>query len=153
MGLGQKEDLEALAVCTVFLFLKMLFAGVYTAFGRRKDGRPAAPEDTFVTKNSSSEAGDMGTFDRGQAMHRNDLENIPIFLLIAILLLISGSASSKNSVVAHIIYYAVFSFARLVHSFCVVFALQPWRSIAWATGVAATMAAAIHLLVQVFTQY
>lgn len=44
MAIGFKEDFQALAVCTVFLFLKMWAVGLYTGLGRGAEGKPAAPE-------------------------------------------------------------------------------------------------------------
>ncbi len=50
MGLTQKEDFQALAVTTVFLFFKMLFCGVYTGYSRGREKKFASPE---VTNNSN----------------------------------------------------------------------------------------------------
>ncbi len=67
--------------------------------------------------------------------------------------MLSGEHSSRNSVVAHVIFYSVFAFARLVHTVSYMFGLQPWRGIAYGVGVVTTMCAAIHLLVQVFSMH
>eukprot|EP00694_Reclinomonas_americana_P007936 EC799494.1.p3 GENE.EC799494.1~~EC799494.1.p3 ORF type:complete len:87 (+),score=27.65 EC799494.1:458-718(+) len=81
-------------------------------------------------------------------MHRNDLENIPIFLLIAILLYITSNADSSAS--AHVAYYIIFTVARFAHSFAFALQLQPWRSISYDMGLSVTFAAGIHAMVQAF---
>jgi len=144
----------------VFLTFKMFFCAFYTGLGRGSEGRPVAPEDKSLRPNkdpsgygavTDSPPQGMSRVDRGQAMHRNDMENIPIFILIAILLHLSGHNSKRNSYVAHIVFYSVFAFARLGHTVSYMFALQPHRSICYFLGVVTTAAAAIHLVVQVFT--
>ena len=78
-------------------------------------------------------------------------ENIPIFLLLAILLLMTSGLSKKASDEAHIVYFAVFTAARFAHTICYMLAIPKIRGVCWAIGVLATLAVAIHLLIQVFT--
>jgi len=140
------NDLEALSVVCVYLFLKMWAVGLYTGYCRWKEKSPSAPEDRDVP--STEAVSPM--VERALSMHRNDLENIPIFLIICGFLFLS-SASRYNSTAAHVTYYAVFAAARTMHSLCFALALQPWRSVSYAVGLAATTAASIHLLVQAFS--
>lgn len=150
------QEGKILATCMVLLFVKMFLVGVYTAFGRNKEGRASAPEDALVGNKFSSgppNTGDALTIvDRGQAMHRNDLENIPIFLIIAIMLYVtSGYGTDKYSLAAHAVYYTVFTATRFLHTICFLFGLQPFRTISFFVGVVMTLAAGIHLMIQVYS--
>jgi uncharacterized MAPEG superfamily protein len=90
---------------------------------RRLDWCPQAASESSRPQGSQVQ--------RGNAMHRNDLENISIFLIIALAL---NSTSDKYSLPAHAIYYTTFSLARLLHSVFFAIRLQPHRTIAHNTG-------------------
>jgi len=145
-------DFQALAVCSVALFVKMVFVAFFTGWARSKEGTPATPEDA---KSSTTEPltghKPNGLVERGLNMHRNDLENIPIFLILAILLLLSSLlGAGKSSHIAHIVYYSVFTFSRFAHTALYMFGVPKIRSAMWSLGLLTTFAVGIHLIVQVF---
>jgi len=146
-------ELQTLCLCAAFLFFKMWASGWFTVMARRSEGRPAAPEDHAVgvkaKKEAKASAAGLSGVERGLAAHRNDLENIPIFLVLAILLFISGPHSSKNSHFAHILYLAIFTAARLVHTLAYLVGVQPYRSLSFGVGILVSAVAACHLVMQV----
>lgn len=77
--------------------------------------------------------------ERGAACWRNDLENIPLFLLLALgFVLIGGSGKWLIG------YFSIFIIARISHTVCFLKAAQPWRSFSFDLGFIATIALTIH---------
>ena len=72
----------------------------------------------------------------------NDLENIPMFLILALVYAIAGLSST-----AFIVYCAVFTVARILHTIFYLSAAQPWRTIAYTVGALTSFALIIHLFV------
>jgi len=75
---------------------------------------------------------------------RNDLENIPIFLILAWIYVAAGLSSTALTV-----YCAVFAVARILHTIFYLKAIQPWRTIVFTIGSVAMLALIIHLFVKV----
>ena len=78
---------------------------------------------------------------------RNDLENIPITLLCA-----WGSlyANANDKITTYCI--SIFTVSRLLHGYCYVKALQPYRTISYLSGVLSTFIMVINLVYSVFKQ-
>ncbi len=73
---------------------------------------------------------------------RNDLENIPMFLILALVYAIAGLSPTM-----FIVYCTVFTVARVLHTIFYLNAMQPWRTIAFSVGALAMVALIIHLFV------
>ena len=73
---------------------------------------------------------------------RNDLENIPMFLYPR-----AGLCDRGLSPTLFIVYCAVFTVARILHTIFYINAMQPWRTIAYSVGAFAMFALIIHLFV------
>ncbi|KAJ3412718.1 hypothetical protein HDV05_000346 [Chytridiales sp. JEL 0842] len=69
-------------------------------------------------------------YTRWQRILMNDLENIPIGLLVA-----WGSAFSPKSVKTHIVLVMAFAALRCGHTWAYAKGVQPWRSLCWFGGV------------------
>ncbi len=137
------ELLRIYAITTIVLALKM--AAIAIAQGRARAGTKLFlnPVDatSFGGEQSSREA---PAVERGARAFRNDLENIPMFLILAWIYVAAGLSTT-----AFAIYCVVFMAARIVHTICYLNSMQPWRTIAYTVGALAMLALIIHLFVGV----
>lgn len=78
---------------------------------------------------------------RGGRAWRNDLENIPIFLILAWIYVAAGLSTTP-----FIIYCAVFVIARILHTICYLNAVQPLRTISFVIGSLAMLALIVNLI-------
>lgn len=133
--------LKALGICTAILFFKMFAIGLYQGMTRRKHHVYTVPEDAkLLTKEAPAEQ-EHPDYLRACNAYRNDFENIPIFIALAWATLHLHSADQWAPM-----YFAAFTLARCAHTFCYLKALQPWRTLAFALGLAVNFALSIHLL-------
>jgi microsomal prostaglandin-E synthase 1 len=136
---------ELLALCTLLLVLKMHALGIWTATVRTRRGHTLNPEDAKKYGHQVAVA-EHPDVERGLRAHRNDLENIPPFLLLAFAAVLAGAAPDvvRACLVA-------FTFARFVHSLAYVYSVQPWRSLSWIAGLLATLVLAGALAVRLWS--
>jgi len=129
------------ALTTIILALKM--SAISIAQGVARTGAKAFvnPEDAamFGGKTVPQEVAGV---QRASKAWLNDLENIPIFLFLALIYAIAGLSANL-----FIIYCGVFVIARILHTFFYLKAMQPWRTIAYTIGAITTFALMIHLFV------
>jgi uncharacterized MAPEG superfamily protein len=135
--------LRMYAITAIVLALKMAAISVVQGSARVGSGVFTNPEDAkaFGAQLASAE---VPPVDRASKAWRNDLENIPIFLIIAWIYVYAGLAAG-----AFIIYCVVFMIARLAHTICYLNAIQPARTIAYTVGALTMLAMIIHLFVAV----
>jgi len=135
--------LKMYAITAIVLALKMSAISVVQGRARTSAGQFVNPEDAkiFGAKQAPEEA---PMVQRAARAWRNDLENIPIFLILAWIYVAAGLPTT-----AFVVYCVVFMVARIVHSFCYVNSLQPLRTIAYTIGALATLALIIHLFIGV----
>lgn len=83
--------------------------------------------------------------ERGAACWRNDLENIPLFLLLSLgYVLIGGNYKWLLG------YFSIFIIARISHTVCYFRQAQPWRSFSFDLGFITSIILMIHNLYLVF---
>ncbi len=135
--------LRMYAITTIVLALKMAAISVVQGRARASAGVFTNPEDakTFGAQFASTEP---PAVERANKAWRNDLENIPIFLIIAWIYVYAGLAAG-----AFVIYCVIFMAARIVHTFCYLNARQPARTIAFTVGALTALAMMIHVFVGV----
>jgi len=135
--------LKMYAITAIVLSLKMAAISIVQGRGRVVTGVFVNPEDarTFAGKESPTEA---PAVERASRAWRNDLENIPIFLILAWIYV-----AAELSSMAFVIYCLIFMAARIVHTICYLNAIQPIRTIAFTVGALAMLALVIHLLIGV----
>lgn len=134
---------KTLSVCAVILFFKMFGVGTYTALVRRKVGTTLNPEDQKTLGGKLVEI-DPPEVQRVQRAHRNDMENIPVFLSIAILAVLAGVNRTGQEICV-----IGFTVARIAHSITYLRGMSPWRSISFGSGALASAALMIMLLIRV----
>jgi uncharacterized MAPEG superfamily protein len=135
--------LRMYALTAIVLALKMSAIAVVQGRARTGAGVFLNPEDAkmFGGKEVPEEP---EMVQRAARAWRNDLENIPIFLILAWIYVAAGLSAS-----AFVIYCLVFMAARIIHTICYINSIQPWRTAAFTVGALAMLALIIHLFIEV----
>ncbi|MFO0660423.1 MAG: MAPEG family protein [Polyangiaceae bacterium] len=130
---------------SVLLVFKMFFVGVITANRRRLSKVVANPEDVGVNPGSHAEAQEAPETLRAKRAHQNDLENVPGFLMLALIFTLMGGSATGGWA-----YFGTYFAARTLHSFFYLNQLQPWRTIAFGLGQLTLLGVAVQLLMRAF---
>ena len=135
--------LRMYALTTIVLALKMSAIAFVQGRARTSAGLFLNPEDakTFGGKTVPEEP---EIVQRAARAWRNDLENIPIFLILGWIYVIAGLP-----VTPFVIYCIVFMAARIIHTVCYINSIQPWRTAAFTVGALITLVLIIHLFIGV----
>ncbi len=134
-----------LVLFSVLLALKMGAVAFATANARFKSKVVINPEDVPVNPGSRSEQDDAPTTLRAKRAHLNDVENIPVFLILALLFTLAGC-----SAMAGWAYFGVYFVARTLHTVFYLAAKQPWRTAMFALGQLTQLGMMVQLLMWVF---
>ena len=129
------------ALTTIILALKMSAISVVQGRARTAANAFANPEDAAMFGGTQVPQ-EVAGVQRAAKAWMNDLENIPIFLILALVYAIAGLSAT-----AFMIYCAVFTLARILHTIFYLNAAQPWRTIAYTVGALTSLALMIHLVV------
>jgi uncharacterized MAPEG superfamily protein len=143
--IGTLPAFAPLALFAVLLVLKMGAIAFITANERRKARVVVNPEDTGVNPGSHAESAEAEGVLRVKRAHLNDVENIPVFLVLALILTLSGCSATAGWV-----YFGVYFVARTLHSVFYLKAMQPWRTAAFAVGQLTQLGMMVQLLLRVF---
>ncbi len=133
--------LKLYAALTVILFFKMSAISIVQGIARARGGAFTLPEDARLF-GAALVAEELPIVQRAARAWRNDLENIPIFLFLGFIFIMS-----PFSVRAEAIYFTIFAVARIAHTFFFLNAIQPWRTIAYTVGALTSFALSIHIIV------
>ena len=133
-----------LVLFSVLLVLKLGAGAFATANARRKSAVVLNPEDTKVNPGSRVADEEAPATLRAKRAHLNDVENIPGFLVLALLFTLSGCSAS-----AAWVYFGVYFVARALHTIFYLNAVQPFRTVAFFVGQLAQLGIAVQLLMQV----
>jgi uncharacterized MAPEG superfamily protein len=129
------------ALMAIILSLKMFAIGVVQGLARAGAKKFANPEDAKMF-GAELVPQEVPTVQRANNAWRNDLENIPIFLILALVYVIAGLSPR-----AFIAYSVIFTVARILHTIFYLKAMQPWRTIAFTIGAVAMFSLIIQLFV------
>ena len=135
--------LKMYALTTVILLFKMFAVSVVQGRGRVSSSIFTIPEDAKLF-GGKLEAEEAPSVQRASACWRNDLENIPMFLILAGIYEMADLSSQ-----AFAIYCIVFMVMRILHTFFYLNSVQPWRTVVFTIGTFAMFAMAIHVLIKV----
>ncbi len=136
---------KPLALFSVLLVLKMGAVGFSTANARRKAKVVLNPEDTKVNPGSHAEPQEAAATLRAKRAHLNDVENIPAFLILAILFTLTGCSSTAGWA-----YFGVYFAARLLHTVFYLNQVQPWRTASFFLGQLTQIGIMVQLLMKAF---
>ena len=137
------ELLRIYSLTAIVLALKMAAIAVVQGRARQGAGVFVNPEDASMFKATQAPQ-EVETVRRAARAWLNDLENIPIFLILAWTYVAAGLSAG-----AFAIYCVVFTVARILHTIFYLSAVQPWRSIFFTVGGVAMLALIIHLFIGV----
>jgi len=135
--------LNMYALTAVILTFKMFAVSIVQGSGRLGSTIYTVPEDAKLFSGKLEEQ-EAPSVQRASNCWRNDLENIPIFLILAGIYVAAGLSAKWFS-----IYCVTFLVMRILHTFFYLNALQPWRTVVFTVGAVAMFAMAIHLLIEV----
>lgn len=138
--------LKIYAVCCVVLFLKM-FAIALVQGSRIKTGAFVNPEDAKFFTGKEPVPQETPLVQRGANAFRNDLENIPIFLFLALTYILTDCWATDA-----LYYFPLFTVARIAHTLCYLNAIQPWRTVSYTVAITVNLCLSGHILYQVFSR-
>jgi len=113
---------------------------VVQGVARTREKKFVNPEDAR-TLHGDAVADEVATVQRAARAWRNDLENIPIFLILAWIYVSAGLSTTP-----FVIYCAVFVAARILHTICYLNAIQPLRTISYTVGALAMLGLIVNLI-------
>lgn len=122
--------LQAYAASAIVLGFNLLILANNTALSRAMSSEVINPEDKVLNKDANVvyEEGNDKTA-RYKRAHRNALENIPLFLITGMLLVMVGVPTTTARIL-----FGIFVVARVLHSFAYIRQWQPWRTMSFAIG-------------------
>jgi glutathione S-transferase len=135
--------LRIYALTAIVLTLKMTAISVVQGRARVAVGIFVNPEDARTFQASEGPA-DAPAVQRASRAWLNDLENIPIFLILCGIYVAAGLSTT-----AFVIYCLVFTVARIAHTIFYLNSIQPMRTISYTVGAVTAMALMIHLFIGV----
>lgn len=133
--------LRMYAITAIVLALKMAAISIVQGRARVTAGVFTNPEDAKAFGGQQASA-EVPMVERASRAWRNDLENIPIFLILA-WIYVYGHLSPR----AFVIYCIIFMIARIAHTICYLNGIQPARTIAYTVGALTTLAMMIQMFV------
>ena len=83
--------------------------------------------------------------ERAALCWRNDLENIPLFLIIALGYVLVGGDTTIG-----LVYFTIYSLSRALHTIFYLNRLQPWRTIAYQVSSITMVVMLVHSIWQAF---
>ena len=135
----------ALVLFSALLVLKMGAVAVATTVARRNAKVVLNPEDVMVNPGSRAANEEAPGTLRAKRAHLNDVENIPGFLILALLFTLSGCSATAGWA-----YFGVYFVARALHTIFYLSSVQPWRTAAFFLGQLAQLGIIVQLLLKVF---
>ena len=134
-----------LVLFSVLLVLKMGAVAFATSNARRKAKIVLNPEDTKVNPGSRAASEEAPATLRAKRAHQNDLENIPAFLVLALLFTLAGCSATSGW-----LYFGTYFAARTLHTIFYLNAVQPWRTAAFFVAQLTQLGILIRLLMLAF---
>jgi uncharacterized MAPEG superfamily protein len=135
---------QPLVVISVLLAIKMAAVAFVTAKARFDSKVVLNPEDAPVNPGAQTRSEEAESTLRVKRAHLNDVENIPVFMFLALLFTLTGA-----SAMAGWIYFGVYFVARTLHTIFYLRAVQPWRTAAFAIGQLTLLGIMVQLMMRV----
>ncbi len=136
---------KAFSVCLVLLFAKGLATSLYQAGLRIKAKAFISPEDARLVRSKSMRSkpvnGESAQMQRIGAVWRNDLENIPYFLVLALTYVLLGCWPAGAT-----IYFGIFTLFRFTHTAAYLYGLQPLRFTCYIGGTVISCILSAHIV-------
>jgi uncharacterized MAPEG superfamily protein len=145
LAIGDLPAFTPLLLFSVLLVLKMGAVAFATSLSRSKSKVVLNPEDTKVNPGAHAAIEEAPDTLRAKRAHQNDVENIPGFLVLALLFTLTGCSATAGWW-----YFGVYFGARTLHTIFYLNAVQPWRTASFFVGQLAQLGIMVQLLLKVF---
>jgi len=129
---------------TTIVLLKMMVMSILTAYKRISSGTFVAQEDVDAFKGKGKGKPVFGneSVEKVRRNHLNDMENIPPFVMLGLLYVLS-----QPSPFTAILHFRIFAASRILHTICYQLAIpQPARGLTFGIGLAICVSMAVQLL-------
>jgi uncharacterized MAPEG superfamily protein len=133
---------KAFSTCLVLLFAKGLATSLYQARLRVRTRAFLSPEDARLMRAGSTNL-ESPQLQRAGAVWRNDLENIPYFILLALTYVLAGCWPAGAAP-----YFGLFVLFRFGHTAAYLQAVQPLRFFCYSGGVVISCILSLHIIYQ-----
>ncbi|CAK4067027.1 unnamed protein product [Aphanomyces euteiches] len=150
------SDIRVAAVCTLVLYVKLVAALLAQGGSKFKSGARAPEDVAYVNRKQTPE--EQALFIPPEALEAakevenrwnrivgNDLENIPIGIVVAWVSIAAGGNSTATSAL-----FILFTVCRIVHTLAFANGVFLPRTLAWTVGVLSTLGLAINAVVGAF---
>jgi uncharacterized MAPEG superfamily protein len=132
------DVMRAWILAVVFNVVKAIGLAQAVGIVRVYAGSLAATEDHELLRATfgppPDNPADAPAVRRLSAVHRNELENLPLFFALSY-----AYAGTSPPIAEARALFGLFTAARLCHNLCYALKLSPWRSIAWGVAVQAML--------------
>lgn len=136
-----------LIINALVMYLLILFS-VFVQGSKSTKAGSRAKEDAFMSKGYNATEDDKSAEIRWKKIIANTLETCPIgFIIFAIAVYVSHETESRYGL---IVVISVFVFCRLLYIICYAYALQPWRSLVWASSILCIITAGLIAVIDSF---
>jgi uncharacterized MAPEG superfamily protein len=135
--------LPAFALALAALFLKTTLTSVLQVGARLRARTFVLPEDAALLR-LGVRAQEAPFVQRCASVWRNDMENLPLFLALALsYVLLGGSAESARNL------FALYVVLRYLHTAVYLAGMQPWRALLYLSGMAVCWTIAVRIVLLV----
>jgi uncharacterized MAPEG superfamily protein len=138
--------LPAFAMALTALFLKTTLTSMLQVVARFRSRRFMLPEDAALV-GVRPQAAESVFVQRCAGVWRNDVENLPLFLALALTYVLLGGEAEPARVL-----FAVYVALRYAHTAIYLRGLQPWRAICYLAGMAVSWLLAVRIVLLVLSR-
>lgn len=133
--------LPAFAIALVALFLKTTLTSILQVTGRIRSRTVVLPEDAALFR-IKPQAAESPFVQRCANVWRNDVENLPLFIALALSYVLLGAPPESAQAL-----FAAYVALRYLHTMVYLCGLQPWRMLAYCAGLIVCWVIAARILI------
>jgi len=152
LELAHDPAFRLFACCALILIVLMHFLAFYSALTRNRAGIMINPEDAALQRQQGSKARTVAStatvppdVERAARVHRNGLENVPLFLGLGMIGVLAGTPLLQLQ-----ICFIAFTVSRLIYTFAYLNAVQPWRSMSFGMGLLSNLSLGVLTMIHIF---
>ena len=134
----------AFAMALVALFLKITLTSMLQVLSRFRSRMFTVPEDAALVRVRPSPQ-EAAFVQRCANVWRNDVENLPIFIALALTYVLAGAPLAAAQGL-----FAAYVALRYAHTTVYLLGLQPWRAIMYLSGMVVCWIIAVRIAMLVF---
>jgi uncharacterized MAPEG superfamily protein len=135
--------LPAFAIAAIALFLKVSLTSAAQVVARLRSRAFLLPEDAALMR-VRTQAAEAPFVQRCANVWRNDSENLPLFLVLALTYTLTGASPAAAPWL-----FGAYVAVRYLHTAAYLRAAQPWRAILYLTGMLVCWIIAVRILLHI----